>query len=127
MGLNIFLSFLLHKILSISDYVSNSLSILSKIDSSTIGQDDIFQRISGNFSTKIEMKSRKQQRLIKSLFVSKLLIYLILLILLIVIISNLFKVISLISGLFSLDRRIFQSNTRVKFIVHELHQDNIEI
>ena len=72
------------------------------------------------------MKSRKQQTLIKSLLISKLLINLILLILLIVIV-NLFKRVSLISGLFSFNGRILQPNARVKLIINKLHQDDIKI
>lgn len=127
LGLDVFFCFLLNEILSISNYVSNICIVFSQRDCAAIGKNDVFKRITRDFSAEIEMESIEQKMFILLMFVNELLINLILLVVVIIFSSNFLEAVTLVSRDIVFLWRIFETDTWVKFKVHKLHQDDVEI
>lgn len=125
--MDVFFCFLLNEILSVSNYVSNICTVFSQRDCASIGKNDVFKRVTRDFSAKIEMESVEQKMFILLMFINELLINLILLVVIIIFSSNFLEAITLIGRDIVFLWRIFEADTWVKFKVHKLHQDDVEI
>lgn len=125
--LDVLLGLFLDEVLSVSNDVSDIGIIFSQWNSSSIGKNDIFKRISWDFSAQIEMKSIEKKMFILLVLINKLLVKLILLIIINILSSNLLKSVALVCWCFTFDRWILQPDTWVEFKIDELHQDDVKV